>query len=160
LKKAKIFNIFKKSKHIQKTIENTGVPPYFRKQIATIPVFLFYSFVSFMACSGLFCENYLSFFYFLPILLYTKWSLHRKNFKIFRFWLVGAAPQDPPGGWGGKTSPGPPLNGRPQLWIKAAKRGRLDQMLFFFGAADATRAARTSGRTSDRTPGVVWLSPV
>ena len=33
-----------------------------------------------------------------------------------------------------------PLNGRPQQLIEAAKRGRLDQMLFL-GAADDTGAA-------------------
>ena len=32
---------------------------------------------------------------------------------------------------GGAKPPRPPLNGRPQHLIEAAKRGRLDQMLFF-----------------------------
>ena len=47
-----------------------------------------------------------------------------RNFKFFRFgW--GAAGF----GWGAKAPPDPPLNGRTLHLIKAAKRGRLDQML-------------------------------
>ena len=54
------------------------------------------------------------------------------KFKIFRFWLGGAAPQTPRFLAGGAKPPQtPPLNGRPQHLIEAAKRGRLDQMPFF-----------------------------
>ena len=49
----------------------------------------------------------------------------------FRFWLGGAAPQTPR------------LNDRPQHLIEAAKRGRLDQMLFF-SAPLTTRAPPTT----------------
>ena len=50
----------------------------------------------------------------------------------------------------------PPLDGRPQHLIEAAKRGRLDQMLFCFSAVDDTGAAndcpgRTPVRTSPQT---------
>ena len=55
--------------------------------------------------------------------------------KIFEKILAGGrCPPDPSNfGWGGKVLPDPPgpLNGRPQHVIEAAKRGRLDQMLFF-----------------------------
>ena len=71
-----------------------------------------------------------------------------------KFWLGGAAPQTPQFLAGGAKPPQtPPLNGRSSHLIEAAKRGRLDQMIFFFGAADDTRVARTTGRTSGRTPG-------
>ena len=54
----------------------------------------------------------------------------------------GRCPPDHPNfGWGGKAPPDPPRNGRSSNLIEAAKRGRLDQMIFFFGAADDTRAA-------------------
>ena len=77
--------------------------------------------------------------------------------KYFRFWL-GALPPRPPGFWLGGQSPPrpPPLNGRSSHLIEAAKRGRLDQMIFFSApltAADDTRAARTSGWMPGRTPG-------
>ena len=64
-------------------------------------------------------------------------KLKKKNRKI---WLGGAAPQTPrflAGGAKAFQTP-PPLNGRPQHLIEAAKRGRLDQMIFFLGAADNT----------------------
>ena len=55
---------------------------------------------------------------------------------------MGAAPQPPPILAGGAKPPQtPPLNGRSQHLIEAAKRGRLDQMLFFFGDADDTGVA-------------------
>ena len=63
----------------------------------------------------------------------------------FRFWLGGAAPQTPP------------LNGRPQHLIEAAKRGRLDQMLFFRGRRRPS-ATTVRGRTPGRTSGRTWLS--
>ena len=52
------------------------------------------------------------------------------NFSILVGWLQ--RPARPPGifGWGGKALPDLPLNGRPQHLIEAAKRGRLDQMIF------------------------------
>ena len=74
--------------------------------------------------------------------------------KSFRFWLGGAVPQTPRflvGG--GKAPPNTLLNSRPQHLIEAAKRGRLDQMLFFkFGAADDTGTAddRPAERTAER----------
>ena len=55
--------------------------------------------------------------------------------------------------WGGFAPQTSSLNGLSSHLIEAAKRGRFDQMKFFFGAADDTRAARTSGRMSGRTPG-------
>ena len=59
----------------------------------------------------------------------------------------GRCPPDPPVfGWGSKAPPAPPLNDRPQHLIEAAKRGRLAQMLFFFGAADDTDAADDTAR--------------
>ena len=73
--------------------------------------------------------------------------------KKFRFgW--GALPPRPSKFWlGGESHPThKPLNCRSSHLIEAAKRGRLDQMIFFFGAADDTGAARSSGRTSGRTP--------
>ena len=51
-------------------------------------------------------------------------------------------------GWGVKAPPDPSLNGCSSYLIEAAKRGCLDQMIFF-----SARAAWTSGRTSGRTPG-------
>ena len=46
----------------------------------------------------------------------------------------------------------PPLNSSSSHLIEAAKRGRLDQMIFFFGAAGDTRAAddRPAGRLAGR----------
>ena len=54
----------------------------------------------------------------------------------------------------GKAPPDPPLNGRSSHLIEAARRGRLDQMIFFFGAADDTRAAddRPAGHYFDVVP--------
>ena len=48
----------------------------------------------------------------------------------------------------------PSLNGRSSHLIEAAKRGRLDQKFFFFGAADDTRAAndRPAGRLAECRP--------
>ena len=63
----------------------------------------------------------------------------------------GRCPPDPPVfGWGGQSPPRPPpLNGRPQHLIEAAKRGRLDQMIFC-SAPLTTRAppGRPAGRSS------------
>ena len=65
----------------------------------------------------------------------------------------GHCPPDPPVfGWGGKAPPDPPLNGRPQHLIEAAKRGRLDQMLFLFGAADDRGAADGRLKTIENDP--------
>ena len=53
-----------------------------------------------------------------------------ENSKFFVFgW--GALPPRPAEFWLGGQSRPRPLNGRPQHLIEAAKRGRLDQMLFF-----------------------------
>ena len=61
-----------------------------------------------------------------------------------KFWLGGAAPQTPQflqlHGWGSKAPPRPPtLSGRSSHLIEVAKRGRLDQMIFF-SAPLTTRA--------------------
>ena len=67
----------------------------------------------------------------------------------------GRCPPDPPVfGWGGKAHPDPPLNGRSSHLIEAAKRGRLDQMIFFSApltirAADDRPPTRSTPR-SDR----------
>ena len=53
---------------------------------------------------------------------------------------------------GAKPPQIPPLNGRSSHLIEAAKRGRLDQMIYFSGAADDTRDARTS-RPAERPAG-------
>ena len=70
----------------------------------------------------------------------------------------GRCPPDPPiFGWGGKAPPDSPLNGRSSHLIEAAKRGRLDQMIFFSGAADdtVTRAppGRPAGHPAERPAG-------
>ena len=43
----------------------------------------------------------------------------------------------------------PPLNGRSSHLIEAAKRGRLDQMFFFFGAGDDAGAVDDTGAADD-----------
>ena len=64
-------------------------------------------------------------------------KLRRKKKKLFFFVFSknfgwGALPPRPPGFWlGGQSPPRPPLNGRSSHLIEAAKRGRLDQMIFF-----------------------------
>ena len=75
-------------------------------------------------------------------------EIFRTSFKIFRFWLGGAAPQTHRL-WARGT---PPLNGRSSHLIEAAKRGRLDQMIFFRRrrAADDTRAADDRATTARR----------
>ena len=79
--------------------------------------------------------------------------------KIFRFWLGGAAPQTPRILAGGAKQT-PPLNGRSSHLIEAAKRGRLDQMLFF--SAPLTTRAPSAGRPttvhqpSDNRPRYQW----
>ena len=62
-----------------------------------------------------------------------------KNCFFEKFRLGGAAPQTPP------------LNGRSSHLIEAAKRGRLDQMIFF-SAPLTTRAppGRPAGRPAER----------
>ena len=78
-------------------------------------------------------------------------------FPFFRKILAGGrCPPDPPVfGWGGKAPPDPPLNDRSSHLIEAAKRGRLDQIAFFFGAADDARAAddRPAERPAERSAG-------
>ena len=96
-------------------------------------------------------------------LLKTDFSKNKeKVFFFFRFWLGGAAPQTPRFLAGGAKPPQTPLlNGRSSHLIEAAKRGRLDQMIFF-SAPLTTRAPPTTvrpdvrpkpGRMSGRTPG-------
>ena len=66
-----------------------------------------------------------------------KRQLTRKVFIFFQIFFGfgwGALPPGPPGFWlGGERPPPPPplLNGRSSHLIEAAKRGRLDQMIFF-----------------------------
>ena len=64
----------------------------------------------------------------------------------------GALPRRPPGFWlGGAKPPQTPriLNDRPQHLIEAAKRGRLDQMIFF-SAPLTTRVPPTTVRPDVR----------
>ena len=70
----------------------------------------------------------------------------RKCFEKFSVLAGRRCPPDPPVfGWGGKAPQTLPLNGRPQHLIEAAKRGRLDQMIFF-SAPLTTRAPPTTVR--------------
>ena len=78
----------------------------------------------------------------------------------------GRCPPDPPILAGvGKPPQTLPLNSRSSHLIEAAKRGRLDQMIFFFGAADDTRAAddrpaeRLAGRPAERPTEAPTLFP-
>ena len=74
--------------------------------------------------------------------------------KFFRFWLGGAAPQTPRILAGGASPPQtPPLNGRSSHLIEAAKRGRLDQMIFF-SAPLTTRAPPTTVQPDGRPASV------
>ncbi len=74
-------------------------------------------------------------------------------FENFSVLAGGRCPPDPPVfGWGGAKPPQtPPLNGRSSHLIEAAKRGRLDQMIFF-SAPLTTRAppGRPAGRPAER----------
>ena len=69
----------------------------------------------------------------------------------------GAPPDPAVFGWGGAD---PPLKRSFVTFDRGGQTGPPRSNDFFFGAADDTRAARTSARTFGRTPGVVWLSPV
>ena len=78
-------------------------------------------------------------------------------FRFFeKFWLGGAAPRCPPDppvfGWGGKAPPNPPSNGRSSHLIEAAKRGRLDQMIFFSAPLTIRAPPTTVRRPSDNHP--------
>ena len=85
---------------------------------------------------------------------YFKGEYHQSKFFEFfsiffetfqKFWLGGAAPR-PSAFWlGGQI---PPLNGRSQHLIEAAKQGRLDQMIFLIGAADDTGGADDTSQHS------------
>ena len=69
-----------------------------------------------------------------------------------KFWLGGAAPQTPQFLAGAAKLPQtPPLNGHSSHLIEAAKRGRLDQMIFF-SAPLTTRAPPTTVPTTVRRP--------
>ena len=100
-------------------------------------------------CVKIFTLNFLS----VPLKKFLKFfETFSKN---FRFWLGGAAPQTTRIFAGGAKLPQtPPLNGLSSHLIEAAKRGRLDQMLFFlFCAADDTGAAVVVGPpTTARRP--------
>ena len=67
----------------------------------------------------------------------------------------GRCPPDLPiFGWGAKPPQTPPLNGRSSHLIEAAKRGRLDQIIFF-SAPLTTHAppGRPAGRLAERPAG-------
>ena len=66
----------------------------------------------------------------------------------------GCCPPDPPiFGWGGKAPQTTPLKRSFVTFDRGGQTGPPRSNDFFFGAADDTRAAWTSGRTSGRTPG-------
>ena len=84
----------------------------------------------------------------------VTWKKLRRKTKTFfcfrffeKFWLGGAAPQTPRFLAGGAKPPQtpPPLYGCLSHLIEAAKRGRLDQMIFF-SAPLTTRAPPTTVR--------------
>ena len=82
-------------------------------------------------------------------------------FQIFFGFGWGALPSRPRGFClGGKTPPDPPLKRSFLTFDRGGQTGPPRSNDFFFGAADNTGTARTSGWTSSRTLGVVWLSPV
>ena len=91
----------------------------------------------------------------MQVMVDWKRQLTRKLLFLFKYFSVlagGRCPPDPPVfGWGGKAPPDPPLNGRSSHLIEAAKRGRLDQMIFF-SAPLTTRAppGRPAGRPAER----------
>ena len=72
-------------------------------------------------------------------------------FSFFRKILAGGRcpPDAPIFGWGGFVGETPPLNGRSSHLIEAAKRGRLDQMIFF-SAPLMTRAPPATVRPDIR----------
>ena len=72
-----------------------------------------------------------------------------KFYKNFGFDWGALLPRHPGILAGGAKPPDPLLNGRPQHLIEAAKRGRLDQMLFF-SAPLTTRAPSTTVRPDVR----------
>ena len=89
-----------------------------------------------------------------------KIFIFSENFRNIFGW--GALPSRPPNFWlGGQSPPRPPLNGRSSHLIEAAKRGRLDQMIFF-SAPLTTRAPPTTVRrpSDDRPPAVRQPSTV
>ena len=66
----------------------------------------------------------------------------------------GRCPPDPPiFGWGGKVPPDPPLKRSFVTFDRGGQTGPPRSNDFFFGAADDTGAARTSGQTPGRTSG-------
>ena len=73
-------------------------------------------------------------------------------FEKFSVLVGGRCPPDlPVFGWEGKAPQDPPLNDRSSHLIEAAKRGRLDQMIFV-SAPLTTRAppGRPAGRPAER----------
>ena len=87
-----------------------------------------------------------------------------KNFKscsnIFRFWLGGADPQTPRF-WAGraKTPQTPPLERLFVTFDPGGQTGPPRSNYFLFGAADDTRASRTSGQTPGPMPHLGCASP-
>ena len=66
-----------------------------------------------------------------------------RNFSVL---AGGRCPPDPPVfGWGGKAPPDPPLKRSFVTFDRGGQTGPPRSNDFFFGAADDTRAARTSG---------------
>ena len=74
--------------------------------------------------------------------------------KKDRFWLGGAAPQTLRFWAGGAKPPDPPLKRSFVTFDRGGQTGPPRSNVFFFGAADDTRAAddRPAGR-----PGMVWI---
>ena len=74
-------------------------------------------------------------------------------FEKFSVLAGGQRPLDPPAfGWGGKAPPDPPLKRSFVTFDRGGQTGPPRSNDSFFGTADDTRAARTSGRTFGRTP--------
>ena len=91
---------------------------------------------------AIFFENFLNFF--------EKFS---KNLA------GGRCPPDPPVfGWGGFAPPDIPPERSSAAFDRGGQTGPPRSNDFFFGAADDTRAARTSGRTTVRRPSVGRLT--
>ena len=90
---------------------------------------------------------------------YREEDTGKRNHLFFLFVFSknfgwGALPPRPPVlGWGGKASPDPiPPNGRSSHLIEAAKRGRLDQMIFFSAPLTTRAPPTTVHRPSDNRP--------
>ena len=88
-----------------------------------------------------------------------KFCITYKNFWGLRLGIILAGvhcPPDPPVfGWGGFAPLDPPLKRSFVTFDRGGQTGPPRSNDFFFGAADDTRVAWTSGRTSGRTPDVL-----